>query len=372
MRRLIIDCLHYWVQVMHVDGFRFDLASVLARDETGQPISSPPLLWEIESDPILAGTKIIAEAWDASGLYQVGSFIGDRWSEWNGRYRDDVRQFIKGDNGLTQKLARRIMGSPDIFTTPGRDPNRSINFVTSHDGFTLYDLVAYNDKHNEANGQGNQDGTDYNLSWNCGLEGPTADPAITALRQQQMKNFIALLLVSHGTPMLLMGDELRRTQQGNNNAYCQANATSWLDWGSLEAQADMLRFVSQMIRFHQSHQVFGTDRFWDDAPTSLSDDRPRIRWHGTQLNKPDWGYHSHTLAFELWHTVSGEQLYVALNAFWEPLKFELPLLPEGRHWRRVVDTSLPSPDDIAAPGKGPIERRKRYPAAARSVVVLEA
>jgi len=373
VRRLIRDCLHYWVQVMHVDGFRFDLASVLARDERGQPISSPPLLWEIESDPVLAGTKIIAEAWDAAGLYQVGSFIGDRWSEWNGKFRDDVRQFVKGDNGLTQKLASRIMGSPDIFTAPDRDPNRSINFVTSHDGFTLNDLVSYNEKHNEANRQGNTDGNSYNLSWNCGVEGPAQDPTITAMRLQQMKNYLAILLLSHGTPMLLMGDEVRRSQQGNNNAYCQDNELSWFNWDALTQQADMLRFVTEMISFHQKYRAFATELFWDNNPASpANDDRPQIRWHGPHLNQPDWGYHSHTLAYELSHSASGEHLYVAFNAYWESIRFELPVLPDGQHWRRMIDTALPAPHDIAAPGHSLLERRKRYPVSARSVVVLEA
>ncbi len=372
VRRLIMDCLRYWVQVMHVDGFRFDLASVLARDEFGHPISSPPLLWEIESDPILSSTKIIAEAWDAAGLYQVGSFIGDRWSEWNGHYRDDIRKFIKGDNGLTEKLAARIMGSPDIFQAPGRDPNRSINFVTSHDGFTLHDLVAYNDKHNEANLQADTDGHNYNLSWNCGVEGPTNNPDVLALRVRQMKNFIAILLTSNGTPMLLMGDEARRTQGGNNNAYCQDNEISWFNWNDVGRHADMVRFVREMIRFHQSHTAFKQEQFWADASTPATDTRPRVLWHGTALNAPDWGYHSHTLAYELIHEASGEHFYVAMNAYWDALEFELPTLPDGKTWRRVVDTALPPPGDIAEPGGAPAVRRKKYSVVGRSVVVLTA
>lgn len=379
VRRLIMDCLHYWVQVMHVDGFRFDLASVLARDEQGQPISSPPLLWEIESDPILAGTKIIAEAWDAAGLYQVGSFIGDRWSEWNGKFRDDVRQFIKGDNGLAQKMASRVMGSPDIFTATDRDPNRSINFVTSHDGFTLHDLVSYNDKHNELNRQNNADGSSYNLSWNCGVEGSSDNLDVVKLRQQQMKNFIAILLLSHGTPMLLMGDEARRSQQGNNNAYCQDNELSWFNWDALGQQADMLRFVKLLVRFRQDQQAFATGHFWENTPVSPTPDPspqlglgPHILWHGTHLNQPDWGYHSHSLAYELHTPATGQHLFVIFNAFWETLRFELPLLSGDLHWRRMVDTALPSPQDIAEPGQGLLERRKRYPVAPRSVVVLEA
>ena len=211
VRRMIVDSLRYWVAEMHVDGFRFDLASILARDETGRPLENPPVLWDIESDPILAGTKLIAEAWDAAGLYQVGTFIGDSWKEWNGRFRDDVRGFVKGDSGTVRMLAQRVLGSPDIFGHQEREPEQSINFVTCHDGFTLNDLVSYNSKHNEANGEGNRDGTDNNLSWNCGVEGPTDDAAVERLRRRQMKNFIVLLLISIGTPMLQMGDEMRRT-----------------------------------------------------------------------------------------------------------------------------------------------------------------
>ena len=227
VRRLIMDCLRYWVADMHIDGFRFDLASVLARDESGQPLEDPPLLWSIESDPVLAGTKIIAEAWDAAGLYQVGSFIGDRFSEWNGQFRDDVRCFVKGDAGTVNKLAARIMGSPDLYSDPERNPLRSINFVTCHDGFTLNDLTSYNEKHNEDNRENNQDGTNANYSWNCGAEGPTEEPAIETLRRQQIKNFLTIMLMSKGTPMLLMGDEVRRTQRGNNNSYCQDNEIIW-------------------------------------------------------------------------------------------------------------------------------------------------
>ena len=221
VRQLIQDSLRYWVSQMHVDGFRFDLASILSRDEDGHVLPNPPVLWDIESDPLLAGTKLIAEAWDAAGLYQVGSFIGDRWQEWNGRFRDDVRRFLKGENGSVSGVAARILGSPDIYAHKEREAEQSINFVTCHDGFTLNDLVSYDRKHNEANGENNRDGSDYNLSWNCGVEGPTDDATVEALRNRQAKNFFALELLSAGTPMLLMGDEVRRTQKGNNNPYCQ-------------------------------------------------------------------------------------------------------------------------------------------------------
>ena len=225
VRRLIVDSLRYWVESMHVDGFRFDLASILSRDESGQPIANPPVLFDIETDPVLAGTKLIAEAWDAAGLYQVGGFVGDFWKEWNGRFRDDVRAFVMGDRGMVPRLASRLLGSPDLYGHEEREAEQSINFVTCHDGFTLNDLVSYDHKHNEANGEDNRDGANDNRSWNCGVEGPSADPGIEALRQRQVKNFLAINLLALGTPMILMGDEVRRTQQGNNNAYCHDNET---------------------------------------------------------------------------------------------------------------------------------------------------
>jgi glycogen operon protein len=364
VRRLIVDCLRYWVQAMHVDGFRFDLASVLARDEWGQPLRSPPILWEIESDPVLAGTKIIAEAWDAAGLYQVGTFIGHRWAEWNGQYRDDVRAFVKGEPGMVRKLADRITASPDLFPQRDREPNRSINFVTCHDGFTLNDLVAYNRKHNDANGHANTDGTDANFSWNCGDEGPVKGRKIEALRDRQMKNLVSILLVSQGTPMLLMGDEVRRTQRGNNNAYCQDNETSWLDWRGVQLHADMLRFVKGMIRFNREHRLFQEERFW------MTEGSPDVIWHGIHLYQPDWGDASHSLAFELLYPEQGEHLHIMLNAYWEPLTFELPSLPPEQRWRRVVNTALPSPDDICEPGKEPPVAGREYRVEARSVVIL--
>ncbi len=243
VRRLIIDSLRYWVSEMHVDGFRFDLASILSRDERGRPMASPPILWDIESDPVLANVKLIAEAWDAAGLYQVGSFVGDSWKEWNGRFRDDLRAFLKGDNGTARALAFRLTGSPDVYRRDEREPEQSINFVTCHDGFTLNDLVSFNGKHNEANGEGNRDGADQNFSWNCGVEGPTADPEVERLRNRQVKNFLTLTLLATGTPMLLMGDEVRRTQGGNNNAFCQDNEISWFDWTLLDKHSDIHRFA---------------------------------------------------------------------------------------------------------------------------------
>ena len=234
VRRMIVDSLRYWVEHMHVDGFRFDLASILSRDANGHPLPNPPVLWDIESDPALAGTKLIAEAWDAAGLYQVGSFVGDAWREWNGRFRDDVRDFFRGEPGSLRRVADRMVGSPEIYGHKQREAEQSINFVTCHDGFTLNDLVSYNEKHNEANGEDNRDGANDNRSWNCGVEGPTDDPAVEKLRNRQVKNFLTITLMSLGTPMILMGDEVRRTQLGNNNAYCHDNELSWFDWTLLE------------------------------------------------------------------------------------------------------------------------------------------
>ena len=367
VRRLIIDCLRYWVEEMHVDGFRFDLAAVLSRDEWGQPLKSPQTLWTIESDPILAGTKIIAEAWDAAGLYQVGSFVGHRWAEWNGQFRDDVRRFVKSDGGLVRKLAARITGSPDLYPQPDREPNRSINFVTCHDGFTLNDLVAYTFKHNEANGHGNADGPEANFSWNCGLEGPTSEPEVEALRRRQIKNLLALLFLSQGTPMLLMGDEVRRTQQGNNNPYCQDNETNWFDWNSLERHADLLRFVRELIAFTQSRLLFQRERFWTDAPQH---DGSTLTWHGVRLAQPDWSDASHSLAFSLHDVLGGDHLHIILNAYWEALNFDLPPLSADLRWHRIIDTALPAPAVFTVPDQAQPLEEHRYRAESRSVVVL--
>src|SRR5690348_7917107 len=243
VRRMIVDSLRYWVEAMHVDGFRFDLASILARDSSGHPLPNPPVLWDIESDPALAGTKLLAEAWDAAGLYQVGSFVGDAWKEWNGRFRDDVRDFFRGQPGSVRRVADRLLGSPEVYGHKEREAEQSVNFVTCHDGFTLNDLVSYDQKHNEANGEDNRDGANDNRSWNCGVEGPTEDPAVEKLRNRQVKNFLTVTLLSLGMPMILMGDEVRRTQQGNNNAYCLDNESNWLDWTLLRKHPDMHRFV---------------------------------------------------------------------------------------------------------------------------------
>jgi isoamylase len=369
VRRLIQDSLRYWVTQMHVDGFRFDLASILSRDENGHPVPNPPILWDIESDPLLAGTKLIAEAWDAAGLYQVGSFIGDRWQEWNGRFRDDVRRFLRGDNRSVPGVATRILGSPDLYGHEEREAEQSINFVTCHDGFTLNDLVSYNHKHNEANGENNRDGSDDNLSWNCGVEGPTDDATLDALRNRQVKNFFTLMLLAAGTPMILMGDEVRRTQRGNNNAYCQDSDLSWFNWSLLDRHGDIHRFVKALNEFRQRRDVVGKT-----SNLSLNEllRRARIEWHGVTLNRPDWSDPSHSLAFTVRSLRGRFLLHAMLNSYWEPLTFELPPLPpDGQQgWRRCIDTALNSPDDICPWQNAPAVTQAAYLAQPRSVVLL--
>jgi isoamylase len=371
VRRLIQDSLRYWVTEMHVDGFRFDLASILSRDPEGHPMPNPPVVWDIESDPALAGTKLIAEAWDAAGLYQVGSFIGDTWQEWNGRFRDDVRKFIRGDNGTAWPLATRLLGSPDLYGHEEREAEQSVNFVTCHDGFTLQDLVSYTDKHNEANGENNQDGSNDNASWNCGLEGPTDDAAIETLRNRQIKNFFALELLAVGTPMLLMGDEVRRSQYGNNNAYCQDNEISWFDWRLVDRHADVLRFVSMLNAFRQRRDVAT-----EVGPLSLNQllRRTRVTWHGVKLDHPDWSEHSHSLAFTLVSLHARFFLHAMVNAYWEPLTFELPPVTTAARqpWRRCIDTALAAPGDIAFWADAPPFTQARYVVHPRSVVLLAA
>ena len=368
-RRLIVDSLRYWVQEMHVDGFRFDLASILSRGSSGEVLSSPPVLWDIETEPALAGIKFMAEAWDAAGLYQVGSFVGDAWKEWNGRFRDDVRSFFRGDNGVVGAFADRIIGSPEMYAHEAREPEQSVNFVACHDGFTLNDVVSYNGKHNEANRENNRDGGDDNRSWNCGVEGPTDDPAIERLRNRQVKNFLVTTLLSVGLPMILMGDEVRRTQLGNNNMYCHDDERAWLDWTLLERHRDVYRFVS-LLNARRLLRDVSHETQRRSLATMLRE--ATIAWHGVQLDQPDWGQASHSLAFGV--ELKAERLLVhfIFNAYREPLTFELP--PTGvagrGPWRRWIDTALDSPDDIVPWEKSvPIEG-KRYRAESRSVVVL--
>jgi glycogen operon protein len=367
VRRMIVDSLRYWVESMHVDGFRFDLASILARDPSGQPIASPPVLWDIESDPALAGTKLIAEAWDAAGLYQVGSFIGDSWKEWNGRFRDDVRSFFRGELGSAAGVADRLLGSPQIYGHEEREAEQSVNFVACHDGFTLNDLVSYDHKHNEENGEKNLDGGNDNRSWNCGVEGPTADPAIEKLRNRQVKNFLAVALLSLGVPMILMGDEARRTQLGNNNAYCQDNEISWFDWTLIEKHADVCRFVALLNERRTLRNVEHEER---RLTLNQLIQQANKTWHGVKIAHPDWSHHSHSLAIEAELKRDALHVYIILNAYWEPLEFELPAASASGAWRRWIDTFLEPPQDIV-PWETALELNDRvYRAGERSVVVL--
>ncbi len=367
VRRMIVDSLCYWVEEMHVDGFRFDLASILARDSSGALLSNPPVLWDIESDPRLAGIKLIAEAWDAAGLYQVGSFIGDSWKEWNGRFRDDVRDFFRCERGSVRRIADRFLGSPDIYGHQEREAEQSVNFVTCHDGFTLNDLVTYNNKHNDANREGNRDGANDNHSWNCGIDGPTDHPDVERLRNRQVKNFLVVTIFSLGVPMILMGDEVRQTQLGNNNAYCQDNEISWLNWSLLDAHADMRRFVKLAIQRRMRRDI-GPELRRQSLNEQLR--TANKAWHGTKLNQPDWGDDSHSLALSVEAESERICFHVILNAYWEPLTFELPPREENLHWHRWIDTTLESPEDITEWNNAQPPIGQSYLAGPRSVVVL--
>jgi isoamylase len=369
--RFIISCLEYWVREMHVDGFRFDLASALARGEDGGVLQDPPVLWGIELSEQLIKTKLIAEAWDAAGLYQVGSFPGYRWAEWNGRYRDIIRRFVRGDKGLIAELATRICGSSDLYEPQGRLPISSVNFVTCHDGFTLYDLFSYNHKHNFANGENNRDGCNNSLSFNCGIEGETKNPRILELRRKKAKNVFAILLLSQGVPMLLAGDELLNTQYGNNNSYCQDNEISWIDWNMADKNADIVRFVQLMIALRKRHPAIMRRRFLTGR-TIEGRNIKDITWHGAHLDKPLWDdYEARILAFTLAGVETDEgDLHIIMNMSDKSLAMELPLI-DGKKWRLAVDTSLKSPRDIV-----PVQDQKPinkylYSVNADTVVVFE-
>jgi isoamylase len=368
VRRLILDSLRYWVNEMHVDGFRFDLAAVLSRDERGRPIASPPVLLDIESDPVLANVKLIAEAWDAAGLYQVGGFVGDAWKEWNGRFRDDVRRFFKGDDQTVRSLASRLLGSPDIYGAQDREPEQSINFISCHDGFTLNDLVSYDHKHNEVNGEWNRDGANVNYSWNCGIEGPTEDAGIEQLRNRQVKNFLVLTLLATGTPMLLMGDEVRRTQGGNNNAYCIDDETAWFDWSAVARHADILHFVRKLI-FFRTARALPLERFHITLNELIA--RHRVEWHGVTLGEPDWGDTSHSLAATMHFEADRVAMHLMINAYWEALTFAIPQLDENHSpWRRCVDTFRPSPADISVWSESETVQDTTVIVQPRSIVML--
>lgn len=358
----ILAALRYWVVEMHIDGFRFDLASVLGRDRSGKLLANAPVLERIAEDPILSDVKIIAEAWDAAGAYEVGSFSERRWAEWNGRYRDDVRRFWRGDNGMLGLFASRICGSADIYAKSGKGPESSINFVTCHDGFTLNDLVSYRDKHNEANGENNHDGTDYNFSENYGAEGETADAGVEAVRKGQIKNFLLTLLISRGVPMLLGGDEFRRTQGGNNNAYCQDNQTSWHDWSCLEQCREIYRFTRGMIAFRQAHPVLSKEQFYTDA---------EIHWFGPQGGLPNWADPKEKQFACLIHEDKQSALCLMFNASTEAVDFRLPPILPGTQWQLAVDTSREAPLDLFATGEEALlEDQQTYYLSPRSSVIL--
>ena len=339
VRNVVLDCLRYWVSEYHIDGFRFDLASILSRDEKGVPMMSPPLLESIANDAVLGRSLLIAEAWDAGGLYQVGSFPAyGRWAEWNGKYRDCLRRFIKGDAGCLPEMLRRVQGSDDLYGE--RSCAASVNFVTCHDGFTLRDLVSYNAKHNAANGEDNRDGSNDNNSWNCGVEGDCDDEAINALRLRQMKNCLTVLLTSRGVPMLLSGDEFANTQWGNNNAYCQDNEISWLDWSYLETNRDLYDYVRRLIAFRRAHPVLRVSQY-DSAHNETG--YPELSFHGTRAWQIDTG--APGLCFAYLYAEPAEKygverdtfIYVAVNAHWESHRFELPGLPRGFEWRLAFE-----------------------------------
>jgi glycogen operon protein len=372
VRDFVLNCLRYWVAEYHIDGFRFDLASIMGRSTEGDPLPNPPLLESLAMDPVLAKTKLIAEAWDAGGLYQVGSFPAyGRWAEWNGKFRDCVRKSLKSDLGQIPELAKRLIGSPDVY--PVRGPTASVNFVTCHDGFTLADLVSYNDKHNTANGENNSDGTNENYSWNCGIEGPTDDVQVLNLRHRQIKNALAMLFLSQGVPMLLMGDEAGRSQQGNNNAYCQDNPVSWLDWNLLEVNKELYRFCRYLIGFRHQHEVLRCRVYAGQA--SATGDIFEVDWHGTKVSQPDWSEYSRVLALTMKLSVDGkiDVIYAALNLYWEPLMYELPKAPTGHQWHQFMHTGMAAPDDICEPGKElPLSDQSSLQMTGRSIAILVA
>ena len=375
VRGMVLDCLRYWASEYHIDGFRFDLAAILGRDPLGYPLSNPPLLESLAFDPVLARCKLIAEAWDAGGLYQVGSFPAyGRWAEWNGKYRDTLRKFLKGDTTVGD-LAQRLQGSPDLYAPSGRVPATSINFISCHDGFTLMDIVSYNYKHNEANGENNNDGGNDNDSWNCGWEGPTDNPDINALRHRQIKNALAMLMVSQGVPMILSGDEIGRTKNGNNNTYCHDNHLNWLDWTLLEKNADLFKFFKDCIAFRKAHPVLRNPDHFQNRDY-VGSGYPDISWHGTKAWYADWST-NHTIAFLLCgkHAKQGlvedNYIYVAMNMHWETQWFEIPGLPSQKQWKIFANTGANSPEDSWEPGTEPLlENQNGLLLRDRSVVIL--
>ena len=377
VREFVINCLRYWAAEYHIDGFRFDLASILGRDSRGYPLANPPLLEFLAHDPVLADCKLVAEAWDAGGLYQVGNFPNyGRWMEWNGKFRDAARRFLKGEPGIVGEMVQRILGSPDLYAEAGRKPTASVNFITCHDGFTLRDLFSYNGKHNLENGEANHDGSNDNLSWNCGVEGETDDPKVLALRLRQCKNAMALLMVSQGVPLIYMGDESGRTQRGNNNAYCHDTDWNWMDWEPDEHGKELFRFTKSMIAFRKANAALRQPEFLSERD-QIGSGYPDISWHGVLPWHPDWSASSRSLAFMLCgrhsQAMGGNPnfIYVVFNMYYQPLNFGLPVLPKKMLWHRFADTSLPSPNDICAPGnESPLPLQKSYAAREWSVAIL--
>ncbi|MCL1837427.1 MAG: glycogen debranching protein GlgX [Treponema sp.] len=377
VRTFIMQCLHYWVVEMHVDGFRFDLGSILGRDQQGNLMESPPMLERIAEDSVLGATKIIAEAWDAGGAYQVGWFPGGRWAEWNDRYRDNVRRYWRGDPRETRYLATRLSGSSDLYLRDGRKPFHSINFITSHDGFTLRDMVSFNGKHNEDNGEESRDGSDNNNSYNYGIEGLTIDPMLEEVRMRQIKNFFATLFVSLGTPMILGGDEVGRTQLGNNNAYCQDNEISWYDWSLVEKNQELFRFVKEMMAFRLRHPGFMRPEFYTGREGNYNA-IPDINWYTEKGTSPDWDKIGYSLALQIngrradvLRDKDDNDFFLMFNAGLDPVMFIVPAANDRKRWFRVVDTSLKSPRDILSAGsEEPLVPPHRYKVKARSTVVL--
>jgi isoamylase len=356
VRSMLMDCLRYWIGSMHVDGFRFDLASIMGRDGNGNVLVEPPIVEEISEDGVLASCKLIAEPWDAAGLYQVGRFpFGKRWGEWNGKYRDDVRRFWRGEPGLSGIIATRLCGSADLYSAGDRTPLHSINFVTCHDGFTLHDLVSYNHKHNDRNGEGNRDGAGENFSWNSGVEGPTDDADVIALRERRAKGILTTLMLSQGVPMLLAGDEFLRTQGGNNNAWCQDNAVSWVDWALTETNANFLRFTRELIWLRRRHPALRRQTFFKG---DVGDGRADIAWHGLDPHRADFGPSSRQVVFVIDGAFADRgpdaDFFVCLHAAPEPATVTLPPSPSGRPWRTVINTAGESPNDIFEDECGPV------------------
>lgn len=371
----IVDCLRYWVSEMHVDGFRFDLASVLTRDEHGFIMIESPLTRRISEDPVLRNIKIIAEPWDCGGAYQVGCFPGGRWCEWNDKFRDGMRRFIRGDEKLSTEAATRISGSSDLYSSSGRKPYHSINFITAHDGFTLNDLVTYNSKHNEQNGEENRDGTDNNLSWNYGFEGPSQNPKIESSRLRQIKNFFCALLLSQGTPMITAGDEVRRTQGGNNNPYCQDSEISWFDWNDVEKNKNVFEFVRTLIALRKNHRVFNRKSFFTGEKTDISPSD--ISWFNFDGLTPDWSKINRFLAFRLGGGAGDERLeedndfYIAFNTDNHDMTVTLPIPTIGKKWYRVIDTSIETEACALTPGnEEKLNSQDKYVLVSESVVVL--